>query len=154
MAQFMTNIPRRKIYETMLVFEDAMLEMNILLYNQKSFDEFKDKFNNDAINKLKSSFIEIKALILMFIENRKYLDSNEFELDIKKLIEDKELISNLLNNPNLTDKLKKAIVNVEKNILNVEKIEDFDKTKEYFKILDEFNSNIPKLLEQRRDEMK
>lgn len=150
----MTNIPRRKIYETMLVFEDAMLEMNILLYNQKSFDEFKDKFNNDAINKLKSSFIEIKALILMFIENRKYLDSNEFELDIKKLIEDKELISNLLNNPNLTDKLKKAIVNVEKNILNVEKIEDFDKTKEYFKILDEFNSNIPKLLEQRRDEMK
>lgn len=150
----MTNIPRRKIYETMLVFEDAMLEMNILLYNQKSFDEFKDKFNNNAINKLKSSFIEIKALILMFIENRKYLDSNEFELDIKKLIEDKELISNLLNNPNLTDKLKKAIVNVEKNILNVEKIEDFNKTKEYFKILDEFNSNIPKLLEQRRDEMK
>lgn len=154
MAQFMTNIPRRMIYETMLIYEDVMLEMNILIYNQENFDKYIDKFNQEALEKLKSSFLEIKALIIMFVENKKYQNKEEFDKELNNLIKDEKLNQKIQEQDYVQEKLKKATIKVDDEVIPIKKVENLDDAKKYFTILDEFNSNIPKLLEQRRDEMK
>ncbi len=58
----MTNIPRRKIYETMLEFEDALIDMQIMLYSQSNFEKFNQKFNEFSIKEIKRTYKEVKAL--------------------------------------------------------------------------------------------
>lgn len=153
MAQFMTNIPRRKIYETMLEFEDALLEMNILIYNQENFDKFLDKFNEVSFEKLKINFLKIKALILMFLENKKYLETKDFEEEQKNLVNNKNLYELVLKQKILSENLKKSITDIQTIILPKNKIENIEEAKQYFIYLDMFNSEIPRLLEKRRDEI-
>ncbi len=152
---FMTNIPRRKIYETMLEFEDGLIEMQILTFNEKNFNNFLGKFNEFTLSNIKRTYREIKALLLMFLENRKYELGEDFEKDLKSLVENEVKINEeILNNQNFPKNFKKVLSEIDKTFESLKVVESFDETKKVFAILDEFNSHVPKLLEIRRDEMK
>ena len=80
----MPNIPRRKIYEIMLEYEDGMIEMQILLYNRDNFKKFRESFYDEGFPKIRISYKKIKALwMIMFLENRKYTSQEEFEKRLK-----------------------------------------------------------------------
>ena len=151
----MTNIPRRKIYETMLIFEDGLIDMQILILNEENFTLYIEKFNNESYPKIIKSYHEIKALFVMFLENKQYPLGEDFEHHLNYLLKNKKEVDEKI-------KKDKNLQNDFKNLCN--KIEDeFEKNKsiktlkfaiELFKILDELNSQIPKILTIRRDKMK
>lgn len=152
---FMINIPRRKIYETMLEFEDGLIEMQILLMNEKNFDKFYKDFFEFAYPKIKDSYIEIKALLIMFLENRKYPQGDAFSKDLKKMKGDEKLVNELIaNNKNF----KKDFVSVCKEIDNIfdslKELKNIEEGKNVFNKLDAFNSEIPNILTIRRDNLK
>lgn len=151
----MTNIPRRKIYEEMLIFEDGIIEMQILLFNQENFDKFQSKFNKSSLKKIQDAYVKIKALLVMFTENRKYPLEGGFEEDFNKLILDEsEIDRHIEENKNFKKEFKSILNKINKEVLNLKEISTFEEGKQVYKKLDDFNHIIPKLLEIRRDEMK
>lgn len=152
---FMPNIPRRKIYETMLEFEDGMIEMQILLFNNENYNQFIEKFNDNAIKKMSNAYFDIKALLVMFLENTKYKTNEEFEKELQNLKNDNVLVnSKIKKNKNLKISFKFLIYRLDKIMQKVEKIDSYEHGKKIYKILDKFNHSIPKILELRRDMMK
>ncbi len=152
---FMTNIPRRKIYETMLIYEDAMIDMQILLLSEENFEKFIKKFNKKSIPQLKSSFKEVKALLLMFLENRKYPLGKDFESDLKLILKDeKKCDRELLNNKNFPEKFKYVMEETNKTLEELKEIRNYKEAISIFETLDAFNSHVPKILEIRRDEIR
>lgn len=155
MVIVMTNIPRRKIYETLLIFEDGMIEMNILLYNPENFVKYSDAFNKDGYSKIRDSYTEIKALLVMFLENKKFHTDKEFEDELKKMIGNiNEIEEVLLSNPNLPKNFKSTIKEMNLKLDEVKLIKSFEVCGELYNIFDKFNHHIPKILEIRRDHMK
>ena len=151
---FMTNIPRRKIYETMLDFEDSLMDMQILLFNQKSFDKYKKPFE-ESFKNLKETYKEIKALLVMFLENRKYPLGEDFAKDLKLLLKDENQINgHLFKNPNLKKDFIELCKNLDENLKKISKIQTLNEGLALFEKLDKFNSTIPKILEIRRDKMR
>ena len=151
---FMTNIPRRKIYEKMLEYEDIILEMHILLLNQTNFEKYKEKITK-RIPELKEIYKEIKILFILFLENKKFEKENDFFNEIKILKTNIQEIENKINNnQNIHKKAKETIKELNQELEKTNQIKDYNNTKELFKLLDKFNSGIPKLLEIRRDKMK
>jgi len=67
---FMPNIPRRKIYETMLEFEDGLIELQILILSKINFEKYKDKYLK-TYPIIKENYYKILALFIMFLENKK-----------------------------------------------------------------------------------
>lgn len=152
---FMTNIPRRKIYEQMLIFEDGMIDMQIIIFNEENFRNFSERFNTESLPKIKSSYIEVKALIVMFLENRKYEKEEDFQKDLHKFINDEEKINEILmENPNIAATLKKSISKLDLELKRFKKVNDLDEAKFLYQELDKFNDIIPRFLELRRDFMK
>ena len=151
----MINIPRRKIYETMLEFEDALLGLEILTYSQHHFDKFRLQFVEENLPKLNDTFEQIKALLVMFFENEKFSNEEAFKEKLNYHLENSEQTKNLLlENKKLPQQFKDSIPQLEKklndpNIL----VKDFETTKQHFELLDTFNHYIPKILEFRRDEI-
>ena len=151
---FMTNIPRRKIYEKMLEYEDIILEMHVLLLNQTNFEKYKEKITK-RIPELKEIYKEIKILFILFLENKKFEKENDFFNEIKILKTNIQEIENKINNnQNIHKKAKETIKELNQELEKTNQIKDYNNTKELFKLLDKFNSGIPKLLEIRRDKMK
>ena len=154
MVQIMTNIPRRKIYETMLEFEEALMDMQIILYNEENFSKYMDMFNSKAKGELSVTYSKIKALLIMFFENRKFKEEENFEDELNKIISE-NTTQILVKNENLPKTFCDVLVNLDKKLKNIDYlIKDFNKTKEVYDVLDKFNHYIPKLLEIRRDHMK
>lgn len=155
MAQIMSNIPRRKIYETMLEFEDALLGIEILTYSQEQYDSYSSKFIEENLPKMQKTFKEIKALLMMFFENEKFADEDEFNKKLKEHLTNLEEVEEFLQeNKYLPQKFKTTLPILKHKIEDVDKlVENFEKTKEHFELLDTFNHYIPKILELRRDEM-
>ena len=150
---FMSNIPRRKIYETMLEFEDGLIEMQILIYSHENFEKFGEKFVLTYSN-IKEAYFKILALFIMFLENRKYPLGKEMEIDLNKILEDKNSILKLISkNKKLPKEFFEICNEVEKNFVNISKIKNMDEGKKVFKKLDEFNNIIPEILTIRRDEI-
>lgn len=148
----MTTIPRRKIYEVLLDYEDVMIEFQIILFSEKNFKEFAGKFNEEKkIQKLNDKYKEIKALLLLFLKNKKYGDEKEFETELNEI----------LNTPNLTQiiedkkKFSLAFISLLKKIddkgLTITEIDSLEHGKKMFNLYDEFNNMIPKILEKRRE---
>lgn len=146
----MSNIPRRKIYEQLLIFEEGILEIERMNFTKENYEMFKEEFNT-YVEKIKDSYLNIKALIVMFFENKQFEKEEDFEKELVYYVKDqKEINLFLKKNKNLTKDFFE-------NCLNLES--EFEKTKsennkELLKLLDNFNSQIPKILEIRRDEMK
>lgn len=150
---FMPNIPRRKIYENLLKYEDSILEIRILILNEMNFEKYKDKYA-DVIDKLIISYEKINALLIIFLENKKYETEEAFDADINYYIkEKKEMYQILLKNKNFTNEFKKNIEYLNKEFNEYTNI-SYDFLKDISERLDLYNSNIPEILTLRRDQMK
>ncbi len=151
----MTNIPRRRIYETMLEYEDAMLELNIVLYHEENFQKYKKSFEEEKIPQLKEAFREVKALFFLFLEHRMFETKEELDYAIKKLLEEENNVDDyLLRNENLSKDFKSNMKDVEKVLKELKSLTTFEQTQKEFEVFDRFNSQVPKALELRRDHMK
>ncbi|MCA9459090.1 MAG: hypothetical protein KC550_00915 [Nanoarchaeota archaeon] len=148
---FMSNIPRRKIYEGMLEFEDGLIEMQILIYSHENFEKFGEKFILTYEN-IKESYFKILALFIMFLENRKYPLGKEMEVDLNSILVDKKSILKLISKTeNLPKEFIKICEDVENNFVKINPINTYDEGKKVFQSLDKFNHIIPELLTIRRD---
>lgn len=155
MVVIMTNIPRRKIYEKMLIFEDAMIEMNIMLYNKDNFKKFSAPFNEEAYQKMKYAYKEIKALLVMFLENKKFTTEEEFEVELEKLAKQEKKVNKIIyENLNFPSGFKWILKRVNYEMKKFKTIPNYFWGKILYKEFDKFNHYIPKLLEMRRDHMK
>ena len=151
----MTNIPRRKIYETMLEFEDVMIEMQILLLSPENFDKYLEKFNSSAIKELARTFLEIKGLLLMFLENKKYENDEDYEKEFKSLIENEmKTFEELEKNPNIHKGFLETCEKIKKFLKENSRIDNFGQAESLYKDLDSFNGEIPHILTIRRDHMR
>lgn len=152
---FMTNIPRRKIYETMLIFEDGLIEMQILNLSEENFNLYKEKFHEKSYPKIIKSYHEIIALLVMFLENKKYEKEEDFKSHLNYLIlNKKEVDENIKKDKNLQKEFKLLCKEIENIFENNKSISSLTKSKEIFVFLDKFNSQIPKILTIRRDHMR
>jgi hypothetical protein len=152
---YFSNIPRRKIYEEMLDFEDGLMEVDILQYNQENFDKYKEEYNKDSIEKMRVSFTNIKALLIMFLENRKYQTEVEYLADLKELIDNTSNTNkHLRKNKNFTIKQKYLLAKLDYIYNKHQVLKDLKHAKSAYKSFVKFNDEIPKILEIRRDNLK
>lgn len=151
---FVANIPRRKIYETMLELEDILLDMNILLYNKENFEKFKEKFNK-RIPALIEIYKKINSLFIFFLENKQYIKEEDFQKDLEYYMKnEKEREQYIKKDQNLKKEFKEIIEILNKDLIELKEVTNFRETQILFKDLDIYNSLIPKMLELRRDKMK
>jgi len=151
---FIPNIPRRKIYETMLELEDILLDMNILLYNQDNFNKLKSNFNQKIPN-MKHLYNQINSLLILFLENKQYQKEEDYQKDLDYFMQNlKETNQLIKKDKNLKKEFKAIIEHLNKELLNLKEVTNFENTKILFKDLDIYNTLIPKTLELRRDKMK
>lgn len=151
---FVVNIPRRKIYETMLELEDLLIDMNILLYSKDNFEKYKESFNQKILN-LKKIYKKINSLFIFFLENKQFEKEEDFEKNLNYfMINGTERDQFLKKNKNLTKEFKEIIENLNIKLDLLTEIIDYEKTKQLFEDLDRYNSLIPKALELRRDFIK
>jgi len=152
---FMPNIPRRKIYETLLEYEDTLIEMQIMLHTEENFKKFSEQFNQEGIKKLRESYRKIKGLLIMFLNNKKFSTKEKFEKELNQLLtEEKKSNWKIFKNRNFPVKFKYLSYKLDNIFKNTTKIDSHKHGKELFKIFDAFNHFIPKILELRRDKMK
>lgn len=151
---FMTNIPRRKIYEKMLEFEDILMDMQILLLNEKNFEQRIDKFEK-RIPEIIDIYKEVKVLIVLFLENKKFEKAEDFQKTINEMKKQITLINEKIQqNKNITQSFLTNLKVLNEKLKQNFKIRTIQEGKILFEDLDEFNSHIPLLLEIRRDKMK
>ncbi len=151
----MQNIPRRKIYETMLEYEEVMIELQILLYSEENFNKFIENVNKYSLKELKRTYIQIKALLVLFFENKKYESQDEYIQELEELSNSENKAREyIVSNKNLPKSFIEIILLLEKKMRKFETLQTIDEGREYYEILDQFNHFIPKILEIRRDEMK
>jgi len=151
---YYSNIPRRKIYEEMLKFEDGIIEMEILLYNEKNFTKYKNSYNKNTFHKMKQTYLNVKSLIIMFLENRKYPKEEDFLKDLKHLNETQKETDKILNkNININKNFKLTLNELNEEFHKIKIIQNLNQGKELFKIFEKFNNEIPKFLEIRRDQI-
>ena len=151
----MQNIPRRKIYETMLEYEEVMIELQILMYSQENFEKFKEKVNSTSLTEIKRTFVEIKALLVLFFKNKKFENQEDYDTELTSLIEDENNSREYIRtNKNLPKIFIDILLLVEKKMRKFETLNSLEEAGEYYEALDKFNHYIPKILEIRRDEMK
>lgn len=150
----MINIPRRKIYEKMLEFEDILMDMQILLLNEKNFEERIDKFEK-KIPEIIDIYKEIKVLIILFLENKKFEKPQDFQKTIDEMKNQiKTIDEKIQQNKNITQSFLTNLKVLNEKLKQNFKIRTIQEGKILFEDLDEFNSHIPLLLEIRRDKMK
>ena len=147
---FMTNIPRRKIYEEMLIYEDGLIEIEILISTKKKIED-NIEFLDNIFNQIEKSYFKIKALFILFLENKKFETDEELNKELEKLVSQNLKINEILfENKNLNNDFKNSIKEIDKLFENKKNENDL---KEIFKKLDKFNHLIPDLLTIRRDKM-
>lgn len=150
----MINIPRRKIYETMLIYEEHLLEIQILIRNEDNFKKYNQEYE-ESYKEIIKAYKKIKALFILFFENKKYETEEEFEGDVKYYIKEEEETNKLLKeNKNLTKNYLKLQNLLDETFKNMKKVGNINEGEKLFISLDKFNSYIPVLLEIRRDYMK
>ncbi len=138
----------------MLVYEEHLLEIQILIKNEKNFTNYQKEFEESYIDLIKA-YKRIKALFILFFENKKYETEDEFEADVIYYIkEEKETNKLLKENKNLTKNYLKLQKTLDETFENETKVENIKQGEELFIYLDKFNSYIPVLLEIRRDFMR
>ncbi len=151
----MANIPRRKIYEELLEFEEKLMEIEILIQNEKNFEKFKDTYGKESFEKLKYSYERIKALFVMFLENKKYEKDEEFEGDLDYYIRNEQETNNYLQkDKNLKEGFKNLVSEMDKMFSNQKFIENLESGLKAVALLDEFDTIVPQLLQIRRDKMR
>lgn len=152
---FVSNIPRRKIYERMLDFEDSMLKFQYLNLNEEHFNSFKETFFKENFNVLVESFLDTLAILVLFLENRAFKTEEEFENEFKYYLKNEGETGAILKKSKVISKdFFQAIINLREYCENPDKdFESLEYSREKFAVFDDFNKHIPELLTLRRDEM-
>ena len=149
---YFSNIPRRKIYEEMMNFEDGLMELDILQYSQDNFVKYKDEYNKISIEKMRISFANLKATMVMFLENRKYENEELHNKDLKELVENqKETNAHIRKNKIITLKQKYLFVKLDYIFNKHDMVKDLKHAKSAYKTFVNFNDEVPKILEYRRE---
>lgn len=150
-----TNIPRRKIYEKLADFEAEMDEMASLILNEKNFHQKQTQFNQQNWQNLNKTYSELKALIILFFENKLFQTEEEFEnalqYNLQNIIQTNQEIK---KNKTLTSSQKNILKETTQIFENTPKINTHLQAIEIFHKLDEFNTILVKIIEIRRDKMK
>ncbi|MEC8339658.1 MAG: hypothetical protein VXZ40_03465 [Nanoarchaeota archaeon] len=155
MVTIMQNIPRRKIYETMLEYEEVMIELQILLYSEENFQKYIGKVNSDSLKELRRTYTQIKALLVLFFENKKFEQEEDYEQELSLLINDESKSREyIIKNNNLPKAFIDTILTLEKKIKKFQTLDTLDQAQEFYEVFDTFNHYIPKILEIRRDQMR
>jgi len=142
----MSNIPRRKIYEELLIFEEGILEIDRMLYSKENIEIYKKELP-EYMKKIQISYYNIKILLVLFFDNKQFENEQDFENTISYFKKNKSEINMYFKKNKI---LKKSFMEnckyIENNIeeINIENISNF------LIYLDKFNSDIPKLLEIQR----
>jgi hypothetical protein len=148
-----TNIPRRQIYECLLEYEEKLLELQILVHSQDNFAKYFEEYK-DSLKYAKQRYKEIKALLIMFFENKTFTDNEEFAKEMRYFLVNEEEVNQFIKkNKNLSKEFKTLVRGLDK-IFEDTNIKNLKRGREIFEELDNFNSKIPKILELRRDKMK
>lgn len=152
---FMTNIPRRKITEKIRDFEERVIELQILIDSEENFRKQKESFNKQSLRDLKRLYKELKALLVMFLENQKHETAEDFDNELKYLLShEKEVTHALHQDQNLPHKFKNICKRLDTELEKTSHIESMKEGKELYQDLDKFNEIIPHILTLRRDNMK
>lgn len=147
------NIPRRKIYEKLLEYEEHVLEIQILARDKESFKKFHDKYP-DTLKKAKQRYKEIKVLLVMFFEKLKPETEEEYtDLLSYYLINESEVDEILKKKRRLGSDFKKLLKSIDKIMKKYKNIDSYYDAKLIFEKLDEFNSQIPIILETKKEEI-
>jgi len=149
----MTNIPRRKIYENLLEYEDSILEIKILTLNKDNYEKYVNKYET-CINTLIKSYKKINALIIIFLENKKYKTEQDFEDDILFYQKNEiEIYKQIFKNKNFSNEFKNNLKYLNKEFEKFEKI-SYDFLIKIKPKLELYNTQIAEILTIRRDKMK
>jgi len=146
----MSNIPRRKIYEELQIFEEGILEIERMLYSKENTKEYKKELPNYT-EKIKTSYKNIKILLILFLKNEKFNTEEDFQNTLNYYINNEDEINkNLKKSKTIKKTFIENCENIEKNLEKV----DLKNITETLIYLDKFNSNIPKILETKRENIK
>lgn len=152
----MSNIPRRKIYEELLIFEEGILEIDRLIYNKENFKKYIEELPN-YLEKVSNSFVTIKSLLVMFFENKIFEIEEDFEKELNYYNNNQKEINQFIKkNKNIKKEFYENNLKIDEEIKEIENNQNIEEEtlREFLIDLDKFNSAIPKILEIRRDEMK
>lgn len=145
---FVANIPRRKIYETLLEFEEIILHIQFFVFKE---EEFKENFQIKYLEKLEERYNFLKILIFMFFENKKYDSEDNFNLDFDMFFKKIDFIELKIYENKLLSKNFKSLI---KNLNQL--FENFFENKTSFMILNQiysncdfFNKEVVKILEKK-----
>ena len=151
---FVANIPRRRIYEKLLEYEEYVLEIQILARDKKSFELHHEKYP-ESLQKVKQKYKEIKALLVMFFEQMKPETEEDYDnLLTYYLVNENEANSLLKNKKKLNNDFKKMIREIDEMFEKTSSINSHSTAKEIFEKLDMFNTEIPLILETKKEEIK
>ncbi len=134
------------------MLEEAILEIDRMIFSEENYKKyFKDR--KLYLEKLKSAYYNIKCLLILFFENKQYVDENCFLKEMKYFLNNNdEVNATLKKNKNLNDKFKSIIEVIDKK-LTLRSLNNSTNIKEFLIIIDIFNSIVPKILEIRREDM-
>jgi len=134
----------------MLIYEDGLIEIEILISTKKKIED-NIEFLDNIFNQIEKSYFKIKALFILFLENKKFETDEKLNKELEKLVSQNLKINEILfENKNLNNDFKNSIKEIDKLFENKKNENDL---KEIFKKLDKFNHLIPDLLTIRRDKM-
>lgn len=150
----MTNIPRRKIYEKMLEYEEYVMEIQILARDKKTFERLKDKYP-DSFKNVEEKYRDIKALLVMFFENRTFEKEEDFIGALDYFLNNEKEVNDYLNKrKSLNNSFKNLIKDLDSIFEKEQRLDSYELTKKVFDKLDMFNDNIPRILQIRRENIK
>jgi hypothetical protein len=151
---FVANIPRRKIYEKLLEYEEHVLEIQVIARDEKSFDLFHEKYE-ESLPRIKEKYKEIKALLAMFFEQIRPETEQEYADNLKYYLENESETNSILKNKKrMKNDFKILVKEIDKMLEEHKTIKSHADAKYIFGILDAFNTEIPLILETKKEEIK
>lgn len=149
----MTNVPRRRIYEAMLKYEEYLIEITVLARNEQSFNQHIHLYKGSYQN-LCAVYKTIKALLILFLENRQYEStSSTCDEDIAYYVKNEPETDKILHSTKYIPKEFKTLFEETDDLVkNQKSIETYEQAGTAYVTFDAFNHIIPRLLELRRSQ--
>lgn len=148
-------LPRRKLYEQLLILEDFILEIERFILYDKEHTSIKEYSHNDEFEGLlHDAIIHTITLSNIFFTTKLCNSLEEFDKLLKiqqKQVKEKRIVE-FLNHLNAIETIENAQQEVHSllDFISSHKHwgEDKEHTKEFFKLIDTFHTIILKIIEQ------
>ena len=150
---FMTNIPRRKVAEKLRELEDKIIDLQILIQSEENFKKHHKSFKS-SLRDLKRQYKELKSLLVMFLENQKHQNAEDFDNELKYLLSHEKEVNHFLHsNQNLSNKFKTQLQRLDEDLEKRSNLDSIKDGKNLYKELDKFNEELTQVITIRRDKM-